>query len=322
MPSVVTQTPLTPDSLAALGPRWDAFAATCGASFFQRWTWMGAIPFPHPVLIEATESGQTVGLALAGRRGPLHLSQTGDPVLDGVFIEHNGPLFAPGRTDVCRAMLRAMRPVVLPGVLDAVLQAARGVGRVSHLQTRLAPVCDLTRPAPHSRNMRQRLARSARDYGPLRVERAPDANAALGAFELLVDAHTKIWRARGQPGAFHAPGVLAFHHAVIARGVPEGTVDLLSISAAGGAIGHLYNFRQGATVHTYQSAFAYDSATAMQRPGLSSHIAAMAWYAVQGVTRYDFMAGDSQYKRSLSTGSEPLHWLQLRTPWDPRGWFK
>ena len=321
----VQKSRLCPATLAALAPRWDALANATGASFFQRWTWIGASPsrFAGATLFEATEDGQTVGLALGAQgRWPalFHLTETGQPTLDSVFIEHNAPLATEPR--VLRALMRAARPAVLSGVPDAVLDAAGTVGRISRLQTRAAPYCDLTVASPYSRNTRQALARSARAYGPLLVTRADDAATALVWFAAMITAHTATWVARGKQGALHDPAVLQFHRAVITRGVPEGTVDLLRITTAAAVVGTLYQFRQGTTAYAYQSGFDYAGAAGPQRPGLSCHAAAAAWYRDRGATRYDFLAGDSQYKRSLSTGAADLHWLRLYAPADPRGWFR
>lgn len=314
-----------PDILFALGPRWDALADLAGASFFQRWTWLGALAterFPDPVLIEATEDGQTLGLAIGNRVGwppVLHLASTGDVVWDSVFIEHNGPVVMPGRPDVMRAMLAAMRPVLLPGVGDAVMAAVHSLGGRA-IQTRPAPYRDLHDAGAVSRNTRQALARSARAYGQVTLTAAATPAEAREWFAEMVALHTATWNARGKPGAFTEPSILRLHHALIDRGVSAGTVDMLRVSSGEGLIGVLYTFIQGGTAYAYQSGFDYAGAHGAQKPGLSSHAAAIAHYAARGMNRYDFLAGESQYKRSLSSGVEALHWARLRPAWDPRAW--
>lgn len=323
MPVLITISRPSLARLASLGPRWDALAERAGASFFQRWTWVGALAaerYPRPVLIEAAENGQTVGLALANRTGwppMLHLHESGDPAWDSVFIEHNGPVVMPDRPDVLRAMLAALRPALLSGVGDGVRDAARGLGDAL-IQTRLAPFRDLAAPDPVSRNTRQQLARSARAYGDVTVAAAAAVAQARDWFTALMALHTARWAARGQPGAFASPGVVRFHHALIGDGVPAGTVQLLRVAAGSAAVGYLYNFRAGGTVYAYQSGFDYAGVSGMQKPGLTSHAAAIGWYQAQGYARYDFLAGDSQYKRSLASGAVPLHWMRLRPAWDPR----
>ena len=51
----------------SLGERWQSLQARAAPSFFQSWTWVGCLAedrFPDPVLLEASEAGETVALAL------------------------------------------------------------------------------------------------------------------------------------------------------------------------------------------------------------------------------------------------------------------
>jgi CelD/BcsL family acetyltransferase involved in cellulose biosynthesis len=66
----------------------------------------------------------------------------------------------------------------------------------------------------------------------------------------------------------------------------------------------------------YQSGFHYGS-DAREKPGLVSHALAIQYYGGKNGMVYDFLAGDSRYKRSLAHGGEPLHWAVLH-----RGWMR
>jgi hypothetical protein len=44
---------------------------------------------------------------------------------------------------------------------------------------------------------------------------------------------------------------------------------------------------------------------------LTCHEHAIAHYAAEGMTVYDFLAGDDRYKLSLATGQTPMHWVTL-----------
>lgn len=181
--------------LDALGPRWRDLEARSAGSFFQGWTWVGCLAerrFPDPVLLEAREDGRTVGLALFNRgRGPfgaesLWLGESGDPALDAVFVEYNGPLLERGHEGLARACLDAAlhapwgeracgavagrtgaglsrggpwrppsplpgrlwgRRVVLDGVEAGVFDAARAVGVIRKRRySRTAPCVDLRAP--------------------------------------------------------------------------------------------------------------------------------------------------------------------------------
>ena len=191
MPSIT----LVRADLDALGPRWRALEARADGSFFQGWTWVGCLAerrFPDPVLLEAREDGRTVGLALFNRkRSPLGaeslwLGESGDPALDAVFIEYNGPLLERGHEGLARACLDAAlhapggdrshgpvpahaprepfhassagrwgglwrrlwgRRVMLDGVEDGLFEAAHATGLVrKRRNSRPAPCVDLRAP--------------------------------------------------------------------------------------------------------------------------------------------------------------------------------
>src|SRR5258708_22709110 len=77
---------------AALEARWRDLETRADPSFFQSWTWTGCLieeRFPNPVLVEATENGRTVALALFNRRGQtLYLGESGDPAMDCLHIDY------------------------------------------------------------------------------------------------------------------------------------------------------------------------------------------------------------------------------------------
>ena len=316
MPSCITRPDLHDPGFAAA---WESRAAVSGASAFLSWSWVGCLAderFSDPCLVEAAGS-----LALFNRRGrSWYLAESGERGLDAVFTEHNGALgpLAP--------ILAAIRPVagrvVLSGIGDAGLAAVRAAGGiVVGLHTRAAPYASLDpTKAPlefMSRNARAQLRRSDRSYaaaGPIVAERAETAACALDWLDRLVAWHRATWGGRAIESGFLAPPVQRFHRALVARGVPGGSVDVLRIAAGARVIGYLLNLRAHGRVHAYQSGFDYDSAGLHEKPGLSCHHAAMQRARALGDREYDFLAGDSRYKRSLATASRDLHWLV----WKPR----
>jgi CelD/BcsL family acetyltransferase involved in cellulose biosynthesis len=332
-----------PPGIAALETRWRTLEAASDASFFQSWTWVGCLlerRFPRPVLLAAEQDGQTVALALLNRAGPaweperLFLGENGDPTLDAVYVEHNGPLLAHGRTDLLPACLNALlhRPIAprrrragrrltLSGVDAALLQAARAAGAVRLCRSSPAPFIDFAGLADGepaflaslSGNTRYQLRRSDRRYaaaGPIAVRRAASVEEALGFLDALAPLHQATWTARGRPGSFANADFVRFHRALIARGLPRGEVDLLRIAAGAQVIGYLYNFIFRGRVLSYQSGFDYAAADAHQKPGLTCHGAAIALYRAEGAASYDFLAGEDRYKTSLSNASAMLHWLE------------
>jgi CelD/BcsL family acetyltransferase involved in cellulose biosynthesis len=323
---------------AALGGRWRALEARANPSFFRTWTWTGALAaerFPDPVLVEAREDGRIVALALFNRRGrALYLGESGDPAMDSVYIEFNGVLAESGReAELARLCLRAARTgggilprtLILNGV-DATPLAALDTPDPANAKESAAPFADLTGLAGPfldtlSANTRQQIRRSDRSYaasGPITIDRAATVEAALARLDELAVPHQRTWTARGRPGAFATPFFRRFHEAVIAEGFPRGEIDLLRVSAGPRIIGYLYNFRWAGARLAYQSGFDYETRDPREKPGLTCHHQAIQAAIDAGATRYDFLAGDSRYKRSLSNGAERLYWAVIEHPLAPR----
>lgn len=339
-PITFTRTrPILDDAgLARLGAAWRGMEDAADASPFQRWSWVGcraAERYPDPVLAQACRGPALLGLALFNRhRGRLWLHESGDPALDSVYVEHNGPLALPGpdREAVLAGLLRCalgdplarLGGMALSGVGGGVLAAAREVGDTAGHQARAAPFVDLGAipagtdyPSALSRNTRQQLRRSARAYGAARLDRAETASQALGYLDALAALHTASWRARGKPGAFAHPAFLRFHRELAARGAPSGEVDLMRITAGPAVVGYLYNLRARGRVCSYQSGFDYAGAPPHGKPGLLCHHLAVEAARARGDTAYDFLAGDGRYKDSLANAWETLHWLRLLPHWHP-----
>jgi CelD/BcsL family acetyltransferase involved in cellulose biosynthesis len=330
---VLSPLQLGPD-LAAVAADWRALEERSENSFFQSWSWVGCragARFADAVLLRAECDGHTVGLALCNRRdGTLWLGESGDPALDAVYVEHNGPLLAHGaeaaRPAIFRALLRCGR-VHLSGVDAAQLAAARQVGAVRLMAQNPAPWLDFSRLAAGadgflaslSANTRYQLRRSDRAYGAIRVDRAATLAEAVAFLDALAALHQATWISRGKPGAFADPAFLAFHRELLGRALPRGEAELLRIAADGNIVGYLYNFRHRGRVLAYQSGFDYAAARPHQKPGLTCHHAAIAQARREGVVAYDFLAGGDRYKTSLANAATELFWLDLAPRFSPAG---
>ena len=317
-----------------LEARWEALADAWNAGPFRSWTWVGCLArerYPDPVLAEVHEGKALVGMALFNRRriglsAALYLHEAGIAAQDAVFIEHNGMLAVPAKSRAVlaatlREASRLVGRVVLSGVDEAGLAGAQAAGGiVGPLQTRIAPFVCFDQDGGFSRNTRAQLGRSGRSYaasGPITVERAAMVTDALAWLERLLALHVKTWSARGVASGFASEPVQRFHQALIRRGVPEGMVDLLRVCAGEREIGYLLNLRGAGRVMAYQSGFDYAGARPQEKPGLTCHAAAMRQAQLSGAAEYDFLAGDSRYKRSLANDARPLHWFtwQRRLSW-------
>ncbi len=326
----LTLTPI--DDFAALGQRWQALEAAGNGGFFRSWTFLGCqadTRFAHAHLLSATQNGQDIALALIGQgNGRFWLNQTGNPIADSVFIEHNGLLLRTGHEHAIAPILDFTRqkaaPLMLSGLGDATFHAAQTLGWCTLHQTRQAPSVNLAAlQTPFldtlSTNARAQIRRSARLYGEtLRLEQTTTREQATTWFTEMVALHQSAWQRRGKPGAFANPAIVDFHKALIDRGWKNHTVELLRILTQETTIGILYNFIEGGRVLLYQSGFAHPEDPRL-KPGLTSHSMAIENYIARGLNTYDFLAGDDRYKKTLSNAGASLHWAVLHKPWSMKG---
>lgn len=321
----VTITPV--GDLDSLAGRWRGLEARADGGFFLSWTHLGCLAearFAQARLLAVTQDGVDVGLALLGSgRRKTWLNQTGDAGQDSVFIEHNGLLTAREVAVDVTAALRVARGrgrLVLSGIDDATLLAAREAGLLRLEQSRWAPAVRLdTLGRPYletlSANARTQIRRSQRLYGEgLALTRAGTLEQAQAFFAEMVEVHQASWRRRGQPGAFADAQMRVFHAALIGRAWPLGEADLLRITAGGRHVGTIYTLIKDGVVASYQSGFA-PADDARLKPGLVCHTLAIEHYAREGARVYDLLGGAERYKLTLAQGGQMLHWATLHSSW-------
>ncbi len=326
-----------PHDWEALGERWRALEPRCDGSFFQSWTWMGCMArrrFPDPLLLEAFDGADLVGLALFNRRGGrLHLSETGEPVLDNLTVEHNGVLASRDhgsevRLACMRAARHAARSVTLSGIGEADQRAAAATGPAHVGRTSPSPYVDLAalradgRPylASLGANTRYQINRSMRRYaesGPLAAARADGLAEAKGFLAALIELHAARWSEKGRPGAFAAEPIPEFHRELLVRGVPRGEIELWRVTAGDIAVGYLYNFKYNKTVMSYQSGFIAPR-TPHLKPGLVCHSLVIQAHLGEDAEAYDFLGGDHRYKFNLAARASQLFWTDLTRRGSPR----
>ena len=125
--------------------------------------------------------------------------------------------------------------------------------------------------------------------------------------------HQTYWTRRGHPGAFLRGFFEPFHRDLIFRRFGAGEIQLLRVLAGEKCIGCLYNIVKDGHVYAYQSGFDY-GADSRLKPGLVSHCLAINYNLAIGAQVYDFMAGDSRYKKNLGTDFVEMSWLVLQRP--------
>jgi CelD/BcsL family acetyltransferase involved in cellulose biosynthesis len=327
-------------ALDELEREWRCLEIDFSPSFFVSWDWIGTLlemvpPESRPQLLRGTQSGRTVALALLGqtevcRHWLVHarrwvLNATGDPVLDCIFLEHNGLLAGPhvgwdGLLEVFRAA-KEVDEISLPGIAappPAALVEQRGLLRDEHPEASFAVELgslaasggDVATILSH--NARSQLRRALRRLEPVTIEAASSTAEALEYFRILKELHIAWWDRRGEPHAFAHQFFECFHQRLIERTFDHGAVQLLRVQSGGRTIGILYNFRRGNRVYAYQSGFVHPEEH--ERPGVVAHALAIKLAWQQGAEIYDFMAGENRLKSSFGNRITTLSWTVVQKP--------
>lgn len=299
-------------------------------------TWLGQFGelVPHRFAI-AESDGRTCGAALVtagvGRRGPwrvrtVHLGTAGLEPPRSIYVECNRLLVEDARREAFAWALiqrltaeRDWDELVLDGFVVADAELLMAAEPSFEADRQPSPCADLGALADNgdvtaglSKGTRQKLRRSVRNLGEdVQVEWAATVESALAIFDELVELHQRRWTAVGKPGAFADGRVRGFHRDLIARLMPDGVVLFRARAPDGSTVGCLYGHIEDGRLLFQQSGLASfdDSRT---KPGLTVHALCMQECLDRGLAEYDFLAGDSFYKRQLSNREHTLVWAVAR----------
>ena len=316
---------------------WRGLEATAPRSYFLSWgwieTWLACLPRKHaPELAVVVDGGVPVAAAFVRRRWirrhrilPSHavfFNTVGVERYDALWIEYNGLV---GR-DFAIAPWIAMLPggwdeVFLPGLrADAFLGLTAGGIPDAHVRIdRKVPAYYVDLAQVRAKDYlsllggqtRSQVRRSQREAGELTTEVARDEREAIAFYEEMCELHGRLWRAKGQPGAFADPWFDQFHRRLIALRFPHGEIELFRVRTATETLGVLYNFVYRGRVLQYQSGLEHYENHHL-RPGFIAHAAAIEHAAAAGREVYDFLGGEMRYKKSLSTDCTWLLWARVQ----------
>ncbi len=339
------------DDIDFLSTVWLALQKKCRHSYFNSWgwisTWIKSLPPGTDIklVVGYVDDEPVIGFFIGRNRrrkygflpsNVVSLNSTSISRYDQLFIEYNSMLAAPsvsGDVDFLFDYLFSLKwdefsfPGWAPGGVDGVdLERVKDIA-ARHDSFLLVENCedsnfvelDKIRAAGMdylkllSSNRRSQIRRSIKQYeqdGKIQVKEAGNVTEAIGMFENLVLLHQKEWEKRGKPGAFSNQYLLQFHRDLIRTRFDEKEIQVLHIYNDKMDLGYLYNFIYNGEVLFYQSGFNY-LAENLYRPGLVSHYFAVMHNAAKDMLRYDFLAGDTGYKSSLSTASVQMYWMRL-----------
>lgn len=322
----------------AAGRIWQALEERHGCRPTTSWAWTATWleHFGDVVAHEfalGSRGGEPRGIALVTRsverRGPLalaasHVGTAGEPAGEGVHGEPQGAVAAPAdRGPFLAALLDLLAarsgwdelrlPALEPADADVLLAARPGL-----LARREAcPVADFTGVGEDGGDVltlmsaRRNIRRRMRRLDEVRTLWASSTAEALDVLEELIELHQAHWTARGRRGAFGSARVRAFHRELVRRTFDDGMVVLFRASCRDGTLGCVYGHVDGPRVLGYQLGTSSKEALVKAGPGVLTLALCMQACFERGFAEYDTLAGDSEYKRSITNATGELTWLTL-----------
>lgn len=337
------------DACPDLSSEWSWLEARTDGSPFTSWawvsTWLRHLPATvRPVLCRIRDGHGPValgmlvavperGLRRVFGRHSIRLQETGDEVIDEITPEYVGLLvrrgcevaayaaFFAAISQRCRSWRRIQVPATAHGApiqaaLSEELRAYSVCARPAYTVDMAAVRASGRRYVDHlPKKTRANLSQVRRAYaahGPLRVDIADTPQLALEWLDALRQLHERRWEARGAAGSFASPYFRAFHGELVANGVAGGLVELIRVMAGDLVVGYLFALQWRGRRHYYNSGFNYGALPRYDSPGIAALHAVIEHGIDAGWELFDFLGGTQDYKRRLSTGSQRLHWIDVR----------
>ncbi len=316
---------------AGIEADWRRLEAAIEPRFFRSWTWIGTwleLTTATVVTARVFRGDHLIAIGLFGvttetRHGVLrsrvaHLHQSGKVEEDQPWIEYNGLLA--DSSDQHAALTAVVATLFEDGYCDEVhlsmLEDRENCGSAMASLAAFSPRVMLSetgrwRDLAASReagvrvverlsaNSRQQLRRGLRRYSELHGEAWIDtANDADEAVTMLHEAgmwHSQRWSDSG----FTNPMFVRFHEGLIKRAFDHGSVGLYRVRFGEHSVGVFYFLFDAERAYFYLQGVRKEPDTKL-KPGLVGHLLLMEHFLDYGMAEYDFMGGDSQYKRQLA----------------------
>lgn len=314
--------------------QWQRLEKKAEPSVFLSWPWIQAwlaIIDEPVVVIEASQAQTIVGLSLWCERTrkvfrviPIKqawLHRTGIPKKDQMWTEYNDFLLAAdNRVAIRQAMLNFIKKsslgwqelVIGLSEVDS-LQQINKVFPVYHesIYSRghkvdLSQLKDAYRSEVLSKNTRSQVNRSYKmlaEMGEVSFKVLDGQDDIQACMPKIADLHIKRWRDIGDGSGFDNAFFVEFHQSMINNSV--GIIEVCVLSVNGDPIGYLYNYCLAGRVYFYLSALTSHLPSKI-KVGMLLQTLAVEHYGQNKCKSYDFLAGDAQYKRSLTNDSYVL----------------
>jgi hypothetical protein len=319
--------------VAELEHKWTTLQSQANASAFVAWFWVKQwlaqkdLSTHNCLCVEVMQGQDTMGLALFGiktKRVFLGLSfnqyflhKSGNTKEDQTWIEHNTFLlhkdFEQQLSDeICQELAKNQQiddikiGLSSPDFINTLNIDGFNIRTELSSPGYLANLAGLTclddYLASLSKNTRAHIKRSIKllnQQSPLRLVLATDTTEKNTVLNDIADVHRIKWRSTVYGSGFDNPCFYNFHQGLIQGEHSAQNCRLYTLYQDDVALGHVYLLTQGDRWSFYLSALHFNDDNRI-KVGLVIHSLVIEQAIKQGIMVYDFLAGEAQYKNSLS----------------------
>jgi hypothetical protein len=324
---------VTESHVEELGHKWVTLQGQANSSAFVAWFWVKQwlaqknLIANNCLCVEVTHGQNTVGLALFGIKTKrvfwglsfkqYFLHKSGNIKEDQTWIEHNTFLLHKDyeqqlSAEICQqlAEIEQIDDIKIGLSSPDFIDKLNFVG--FRIRTELSSLGYLANLdgfftlddylASLSKNTRSHIKRSIKllnEQKPLRLVLAKDTADKASVLRNIAELHRIKWRSTVYGSGFDNPCFYKFHQGLIQEPQSAQNCRLYTLYQDDIALGHVYLLTYGDKWSFYLSALHFNADNRI-KVGLVIHSLIIEQAIKEGIRVYDFLAGEAQYKNSLS----------------------
>jgi hypothetical protein len=259
------------------------------------------------------------------------LNQANNSSLNKLWIEYNQICCEPHLKDACSAAAlnylvstniaefyismaseletwqRASKQVGCSFEYEQVLGYRKKISQIGSVEALLMTLSSNTRG-----KVRKAIKTLSKNYGESCVEFASSIQQKTLFFDELSKLHRAKWEDTQYGSGFENKDFVATLWKLITESDSFACIACVKFGQT--ILGYTINYTYKGTVYFYCSGINYNFPNKQIRPGYVMHVCLMAEFSRLGFSFYDFMGGDSQYKRSLSSESYTFYNIAIQLP--------
>lgn len=146
--------------------------------------------------------------------------------------------------------------------------------------------------------------------GKMTYVKVNDPNELEWGLKVLVDLHQQRWAAKGKNGAFSSERFLSFHRQIMPLALRNGWLQLRVLQINETPLAAIYNFKYNGKIYFYQSGIDSNTYKTISI-GMLVIGSSIEEGISEGMTEFDFLLGDSDYKRRWTKTSRDLEVIRV-----------